>query len=166
VKVNDLSTLVQYNHWANKRILQRAARLTPEQLIQPCWLSQGTLLGTLIHIIDAQWTWRLACQEGLIPTEYITEERFADFQSLRSFWQEEDERLSAYVGTLEEAQADGLVEFRWNRARPRTRKLWHILLHIVNHGTQHRSEAGQYLGTLGHSPGNLDFIIFVSRAKS
>jgi uncharacterized damage-inducible protein DinB len=41
--------------------------------------------------------------------------------------------------------------------------LWHCLLHVVNHGTQHRSEAAAILTGYGHSPGDLDFTMFLSQ---
>jgi len=164
MKTEDLLTFVQYNQWANQRLLRRAAHLSPEQLKELCWLSHGDLLNTLLHIIDAQWSWRLACQEGTMPAERLAEDRFPDFKALRTFWEQEDERLIAFVESLDDAQVEDQVQFRWARARPRTRILWHIIAHIVHHGIQHRSEAGQYLASLGRSPGNLDFIIYVSRA--
>jgi uncharacterized damage-inducible protein DinB len=166
MKSEEMLTLIEYNSWANQRVLSRAASLTLEQLNEPTWLSRGNLLSTLIHIIDTQWFWRSACQEGRLPVDELSETQFADMKSLRACWKEEDERLHAYASTLTDEQLESDVQYTWPRARPRSKKLWHILMHIVNHGTHHRSEVGQYMATLDHSPRDLDFILFVSRKRA
>ena len=38
--------------------------------------------------------------------------------------------------------------------------LWELLLHLITHGTQHRSEAAILLTDAGHSPGDLDYFFF------
>lgn len=166
MKTDEMLTLIEYNRWANQRVLGRAASLTAEHLREHNWLSHGNLLSTLIHIIDTQWFWRSACQEGKLPVDELSESQFPDMKSLRAYWNEEDERLHAFASTLTDEQLEGDVQYTWPRARPRFKKLWHILAHIVNHGTHHRSEVGQYLGLLGHSPRDLDFILYISRQRS
>jgi uncharacterized damage-inducible protein DinB len=36
-----------------------------------------------------------------------------------------------------------------------------MLTHVVNHGTQHRSEAALILTEIGRSPGEIDMIFYV-----
>lgn len=37
---------------------------------------------------------------------------------------------------------------------------WQLLAHVMNHGTQHRSEVAVLLSAAGRSPGNLDMVFF------
>jgi uncharacterized damage-inducible protein DinB len=39
--------------------------------------------------------------------------------------------------------------------------LWQQMLHQANHATQHHSELAMLLTQLGHSPGWLDFLLFL-----
>ena len=43
--------------------------------------------------------------------------------------------------------------------------LWQQMLHQVNHGTQHRSEVAVILTEYGHSPGWMDFIVYLDSFK-
>jgi uncharacterized damage-inducible protein DinB len=47
------------------------------------------------------------------------------------------------------------------RDSSRDRILWRCLYHLANHGTQHRSEAAALLTKFDHSPGDLDFNVFL-----
>jgi len=163
LKTSDLLTLVEYNRWANQRLLRQVKKLSPEQLAAPCWLSQGNVMETSIHILDASWYWRLACQEGTAPAERLSAERYPSLDALWGSWTEEDARLVDYVGSLSDAAVEGQIEFTPPRARPRRMILWHIIVHIVNHGSHHRAEVGLYLNTLGKSPRDMDFILYMAK---
>ena len=157
------TTLAEYNQWANRRILLKAARLTPEQLQADCFLSGGTVMATLVHMLDAQWYWRTGVQTGNLPEATFAVSDFASVAVLRRRWDEEDQQLISYVQGLTDEQLAGPVTLKRRRARPRSRPLWQLLTHLFNHGTHHRAEVGQYLFTLGQSPGDMDFIKFVGR---
>lgn len=163
MNTRDLSLLLNYNQWANRRIVRYAARLTTRQLNAPRKLSHGSALLTLFHIADAEWSWRLACQEGAFPGVYLYDKLPLRLPTLRAFWLDEMEQMLGYLATLSDHQINRKVQYRWGRARPRKQTLWHILVHVVNHGTQHRSEVAHYLTACGHSPGDMDFTIFAAK---
>jgi len=155
--------LVEYNTWANHRVMLKVAHLSQEQLLAESYLSRKSLLATLIHILDTQWYWREGAQSGNLPIRTLGTSDFSSFKALQKRWKEEDHLLHEYVQGLSADDLQGTVTYKWPQARPRKRPLWHILQHIINHGTHHRGEIGQYLYSLNQSPGDLDFIIYISR---
>ena len=70
--------------------------------------------------------------------------------------------VSAYPGSTMDQAAEVSAfnpqdkkEYRWPS--------WQLLNHLVNHSSHHRAEAGLMLASLGHSPGDLDYIYFVGQ---
>ena len=87
---------------------------------------------------------------------------FPDFPSLRERWAEEETRLMSFVNGMSEERLDNTFDYTNTSGKPFTRILWHAMVHLVNHGTQHRSEAAAMLTDFGCSPGDIDLIFFVS----
>ena len=157
----DILLLYQYNQWANAKILTAAANLTQEQFVAPASFPHGGLRGTLVHTLSAEWIWRTRW-EGSSPTSVLKLEDFPTFEFLRARWMEEERRLMAFVSTVTDERLNSTFDYKNTSGKPFTKTLWHAMTHLVNHGTQHRTEAAAMLTDLGHSPGDIDLIFFVS----
>ncbi len=161
VNKKDVLTLFEYNYWATRLVLRAADGLSPEQFVAPVRLSFGSLRGTLVHVYGTEHLWRLRCQEGTSPSALPVESSFPDLAALRQAWEEEEQQMRAFLASLADDDLQRPVHYTTTRGIPYAHPLWQILAHVVNHGTQFRSEAGVALTELGHSPGDVDFIFFI-----
>jgi len=164
MNTQDIQLLYRYNSWANKRILDAAAKATDEQFLAPNSYPHGGLRGTLTHILFAEWIWR-NCWQDISPTERIKPEDFPTLDLLRARWLEEEKALNAFVANLTDEKLNSSFQYKNTRGEPLENILWHVMVHLVNHGTQHRGEAAAMLTELGHSPGDIDFIVFLRETK-
>lgn len=158
----DLLLIYDYNYWANRRILQAAEHLRPEELTQELPMSWKSIQGTLGHILSAEWVWRKRCQERVSPAAMLDIDQFSTLEVLRRRWDEEEAAMRGYLAGLSDADLEERIDYKNTKGTPFSRVLWQILLHVVNHGTQHRAEAALYLTTLGHSPGDIDLSLYLA----
>lgn len=165
MNISDLQLLYDYNYWANKRILDAAAALAPGQLRERTTFSYGDLRETLIHTLDAEYVWRMICQNNRIPSDSPEKETFPTLASITAYWQNEETEMRAYLDGLTDQDLTNTVHYEIPDG-VRERVLWHCLVHVVNHGTQHRSECAAMLTDFDRSPGDLDFTIFLNRRKA
>jgi uncharacterized damage-inducible protein DinB len=164
MNTQDIQLLYRYNSWANKRILDAAENVSVEQFLAPASYPHGGLRGTLTHTLFAEWLWRKRWQ-GESPTQRISPDEFPMLASLRARWLEEERNLDAFVDGLTDEKLNETFQYKTTRGNNMENILWHVMAHLVNHGTQHRSEAAAMLTELNHSPGDIDFIVFLREMK-
>lgn len=175
MNIQDIHLLYEYNYWGNKRILNAGANVTQEQFEAPASFPFGGLRGTLVHILDSEWSWRYLLQGVGSSTELkefdsalwpeLKEAAVPTLPALEERWREEETEMRAYLAGLRDEDMENPVRYKVGDGPKRDRILWHCLLHVVNHGTQHRSEAAALLTEYGHSPGDLDFTVFLNDYK-
>ena len=86
----------------------------------------------------------------------LHEDAFPTLAELRERWIIEQREMRAYLDTLTEETLNGTIRYVIPGAM-RERVVWHILLDVIIHATQHRSEAAALLTGYGQSPGDFDF---------
>jgi len=164
MNIQDILLIYEYNYWANKRILAQCKMVTQEQFTAPAEFPYGGLRGTVLHILEAEWGWRTRFQ-NLGAASEMSETEFQTLASLESRWAEEEKSMRDYLASLHNEDMTSHVRYPIDNGEIRDRILWHCLVHVANHGTQHRSEAAALLTRLGQSPGDLDFTVFLNGYK-
>jgi uncharacterized damage-inducible protein DinB len=156
----DILILYKYNQWANAKILNAAASVTHEQYLAPASFPHGGLRGTLVHALFAEWIWRHRW-EGTSPTYRLKPEDFPTITSLHTRWMEEERQLIEFAQGVTDEKLNSTFSYNNTSGKPFTKILWHAMAHLVNHGTQHRTEAAAMLTDFGYSPGDIDLIYFL-----
>lgn len=164
MRIQELILIYDYNYWANKKLLTSAAKVSQEQFVAPSAFPRGSLRGTFLHILDAEVGWRMLCEHSL-EIEDLTEVEFPTVASLEDRWHKEEAAMRAYLAALKDDDMSGIIRYTTPSGIKRERVLWHCLFHVVNHGTQHRSEAAALLTGFNQSPGDFDFSMFVIEKK-
>ena len=170
MKIDEIKLLYGYNDWADARILSACARVTPEQYTAPTSYGHGGLRATIIHILDNIWQQRITLQgyyqvplenEAAYDATELHEDTLPTLAMLRERWLIEQQEMWAYLDTLTEEKLNSTIRYVIP-GTIRKRVVWHILLDLTIHATQHRSEAAALLTSYGQSPGDFDFTLFQS----
>ena len=166
-----------YNRWANGRVLEAMTGLTAEDLATAAPVAFGTLRGALWHVIGAQMGWLRICS----GQDTWSRAQVRDAESIEGLGEVLTDvgrdvggvhRIPSRGGCAgagrsanRRAVPDSLLGpdlLKWTDThghRPR-RPMWQSVLHVVNHGTQHRAEIGMYLASIGRSPDDMDYGTF------
>ena len=150
MNVADIRYLFGFDHWATARILA-----VVDGVDEAVWGATGVVgdrgLGTiLVHHLGASQRWRNGLLEtGVVPRP--EREPLPTPDRLATSWAVEWDAQVAWLDAIDDDWLD-----RSDEGVP----FWQMLVHVVNHGTQHRSEAAALLTEAGRSPGDLDMIFY------
>ena len=150
-----------YNyHFAENRIVwEHVASLSFEQFTQKVDYSRGSVREQLVHLLDAEDMW-FSELRGAQPLEPLLETVTADDRdAIRAHWDKVERNIRAYLANLED-------DFLFTKpiTDPEEDKnliVWQVLLHVVNHATDHRAQLLRALHDLGVDTKYQDYIFYV-----
>jgi uncharacterized damage-inducible protein DinB len=157
----DVLLMLDYNEWANAKVLAACHQIPVEELIAARQCSFGSLMGTLVHIYAAERAWRLRLQESISPKKLAGTSDFTSLSALETAWREETAQTRAFVASLDDSAMRRWSTYTTTTGWPQGSTLWKALMHVVLHGMQFRAEAGLVLASLNCSPGDLDLILYL-----
>jgi uncharacterized damage-inducible protein DinB len=150
VRIDDVRFLVRYDRWATDRILAVLDGVDPATWAAPNAIGERGLGGILVHHLGATMRWRHGLSgSGERPRPEL--EPLPEPRALIAAWKTERTAWDEWIATLDDAALLSPGE---------PIPMWQLLTHVVNHGTQHRSEAAAVLTAAGRSPGDLDLLDF------
>lgn len=147
-----------YHFAENRTLWDTVMHLSYEQFVQPVNYSHGSVRNQIVHMIsvDDAWFSELSGSEPLEPSPPTESD---DRNSIRAYWDAVEERMHAYLTALQ----DDMV-FSTPITEPEEDKdliVWQVLLHVVNHGTDHRAQILRQLHDLGLKTTSQDYIFYV-----
>jgi uncharacterized damage-inducible protein DinB len=147
-------------HFAENRKIWDSyiSSLSYEQFTQDADYSHGYVRDQIIHLMSADEVW-FSELRGVEPSEPFAPAGFDDRQNLRAHWDSIEQGMRNYLAELRDEML-----FEKPIEEPEEDKdliVWQVLLHVVNHGTDHRAQLLRLLNDLGLKTDYQDYIFYV-----
>jgi uncharacterized damage-inducible protein DinB len=147
-----------YHFAENRKIWDHVASLSHEQFAQPVDYSHGSVRDQIVHLIDAEDVW-FSELRGADPSEPIPPADVDDRDAIRTHWDKVEKNIRGYLAELR----DDMLFTRpiTEPEEDKVLSVWQVLLHVVNHATDHRAQLLRVLHDLGVETTSQDYIFHV-----
>lgn len=120
------------------------APLSQEQFEQDVPYSVGSVRNQVVHLVNVDNSW-FQDLRGLIPPDWRLPEEMNDRAELRAWWDGVEEMQRAWLATL----TDEFAASQPLSGEDEKLYAWQVLLHVANHGTDHRAQILRAIHDMG-----------------
>lgn len=147
-----------YHFSENRKIWDNyVAPLSHEQFAQPVGYSHGSVRDQVVHLMSVDEIWFNELR-GLEPSEPFPPANFDDRDIIRARWDSVEQSVRDYLAELRDDMLfDKPIE---EPDEDRDLIVWQVLIHVVNHGTDHRAQLLRMLNDLGVRTTSQDYIFY------
>jgi uncharacterized damage-inducible protein DinB len=160
MNADTIRMLYDYNYWAHRMVWDCVTQLSEADFKRNTGYSWGSVHAQVVHTMGAEWIWFSRLQ-GTSPDSMLQTDDYPDYASIRARWDEIEAEVRAYVNGLTDEQIRGTFTYSTTSGREYTEPALDILLHIVNHGTDHRAQTLAMLHKLGAPTVEQDLIFYL-----
>lgn len=164
ITMDQIRTLYAYHIALHRRAWDSIMTLSDAQFVQDVPYSIGSLRNHAVHLasVEQRWFSRIMgdpLPDRLVYTDYPTRE------AARTAWDTTEARIIAALESLTDADLPRTVDYVVRRVDPvertiaATSAVWQILVHVVNHATDHRAQMLRILHESGAPTFEQDIMI-------
>ena len=164
IELPTVRELYAYNRWAHERTLAMADGLSERELTQDMGHSHGSVAGTLVHMMWAEWIW-LRRWKGESPRVVFKVEDYPGVASIRTRWDEIWTEQAAFLECLTPPKLSEPLAYVNVKGERWEYPLWQELLQIVNHGTYHRGQVVSLVRQCGKPAVPTDLLVFYDESQ-
>jgi uncharacterized damage-inducible protein DinB len=145
-----------YHFAENRKLWDRyITPLSDEQFTQAVDYSHGSVRDQIVHLMSVDEAWFSDLRGAELPEAGDLSD-FQDRESIRAHWDKVEQDMRAYLSALR----DDMLFVKPLQGEDKDLILWQVLLHVVNHGTDHRAQTLRNLYDLGVETIYQDYIFY------
>jgi uncharacterized damage-inducible protein DinB len=149
--------LYDYHFTINRKIWDTCiVPLTDEQFTRPSDYSVGSVRNQVVHMLNIDDRWFSGLRGAEVPG-FINPLDYPEREGVRQKWDSVEADMRAYLAELR----DDMLFSQPFAGQNDPTELWQILIHVANHGTDHRAQLLALLHQLGVDTRPQDYIYFV-----
>jgi uncharacterized damage-inducible protein DinB len=151
-----VQTFIAYHVAMSRSVWDSIDKISEAEFLADDPYSRGSIRNLMVHLSHTDLRWLTGLKNLPDPgTSMKRYEAYPDRVSVRGYWESVATELTGYVNGLDEATLSAQPD---EIPGPR----WEVLLHLVNHGTDHRSTVLQKLHQYGAPTFDQDFILWLA----
>lgn len=162
--MNNFIELMEYNTWANKRILSQVKNLAKEDLIKDTNGCFPSLRHAIIHLLRSDWIWldRWLGQDFVEIPEQWNDLMIDDIQSI---WSAVQTNTIDLLKSKLSREIDDVITISNGGENKLMLELRKTINLVVNHGAYHRGQIVNMIEMLGLQPVNTQLLEYYMRRQ-
>jgi len=159
MNANAFRHFYEYHFSENRKIWENyIVPLSHEEYIKDVDYSQGSVRDHIVHLMSVDEVW-FSELRGVVPSEPVPSDNFDDRKIIRAYWDSVEQCMRDYLAELRDDMLfDKPIE---DPEEDKNLIVWQVLLHVVNHGTDHRAQLLRLLNDMGVKTTSQDYIFYI-----